>query len=245
VQSVFERLAPAAADWYLPAALPAAFLVCALLGVALERSVIRLLHGRPLEALLATWGVSLVLIQAARVTFGAANVAVPKPSWLDGGHELMAGVVLPYPRIATVGFAALVTGCVGWLMHRADLGLHVRAFTQDRGMTVRNARTDMLAFGAGSGIAGLAGVALSQLGDIGPELGQRYIVDSFMVVVLGGVGKLAGTVATSLGLGVVGAYFEPLAGAALGKIFVLAFVLLFIQRRPHGPFAVKGRPAEA
>jgi urea transport system permease protein len=249
VQTLFQRFAPAAVDWYLPAALPAAFLVCVLVGVLLERTVIRLLYGRPLETLLATWGVSLILIQAVRLTFGASNVAVANPSWLNGGHELMSGVVLPYPRIATVLFAALVTGFVWWLLHRTSLGLHLRAITQNRGMAgcmgVRTARVDMSTFGLGSGIAGLAGVALSQIGNVGPELGQLYIVDSFMVVVVGGVGKLAGTVATSLGLGVVNKYLEPLAGAVLGKIFVLGFVILFIQRRPQGLFAVKGRAAEA
>jgi urea transport system permease protein len=249
VQNLFQRFAPAALDWYLPAALPAAFAVCLLVGVLVERSVIRLLYGRPLETLLATWGVSLILIQTVRLVFGAANVAVANPSWLSGGYELMSGVVLPYPRLATVGFAALVTGFVWWLLHRTDVGLQVRAITQNRGMAgcmgVRTARVDMLTFGLGSGIAGLAGVALSQIGNVGPELGQLYIVDSFMVVVVGGVGKLAGTVATSLGLGVVNKYLEPFAGAVLGKILVLAFVILFIQRRPQGLFAVKGRSVEA
>jgi urea transport system permease protein len=249
VQTLFQRFAPGAIDWYLPAALPVAFFVSGLVGVALERGIVRRLYGRPLETLLATWGVSLILIQTVRLAFGAANVAVANPTWLTGGYELMSGVVLPYPRIATVGFAALVTVFVGWLLQRTDLGLHVRAITQNRGMAgcmgVRTARVDMLTFGLGSGIAGLAGVALSQLGNVGPELGQLYILDSFMVVVVGGVGKLAGTIATSLGLGVVNKYLEPLAGAVLGKIFVLAFVILFIQRRPQGLFALKGRAAEA
>jgi urea transport system permease protein len=249
VQTLFQRYAPDYQAYYLLCALPCAFALCMLVGVAIERSVIRLLYGRPLESLLATWGVSLVLIQAVRLTFGAANVTVANPPWLSGGYELIEGVVLPYPRIATVLFCALVASFVWWLLHRTRLGLHVRAITQNRAMAgcmgVRTARVDMLTFGLGSGIAGLAGVALSQLGNVGPELGQLYIVDSFMVVVVGGVGKLIGTVVTSLTLGFVNKLLEPFAGAVLGKIFVLGFVILFIQRRPQGLFALKGRAAEA
>jgi urea transport system permease protein len=249
VQTLFQRYLPEYQALYLPCALPCAFILCMVVGIAIERSVIRLLYGRPLESLLATWGVSLVLVQAVRLTFGAANVTVKNPVWLSGGYELMEGVVLPYPRIATVAFCALVAGFVWWLLYRTRLGLHVRAITQNRSMAgcmgVRTARVDMLTFGVGSGLAGLGGVALSQLGNVGPELGQLYIVDSFMVVVVGGVGKLVGTVVTSLSLGFINKLLEPFAGAVLGKILVLGFVILFIQRRPQGLFAQKGRAAEA
>jgi urea transport system permease protein len=248
VQRVFETRMPGAIDYYLPAALPIAFLVCALLGMALERSVIRFLYGRPLETLLATWGVSLALIQVVRLMFGAANVTVANPSWLSGGSEIMAGVVVPYTRLATILFVAVVVACLWYVLNRTNLGLQVRAITQNRRMArcvgIRTARVDTLTFGIGSGVAGLGGVALSQIGNVGPELGQSYIVDSFMVVVVGGVGSLFGTIFAALGLGAVNKLLEPVSGAVLAKIFVLAFIILFIQRRPQGLFALKGRAAE-
>jgi urea transport system permease protein len=180
--------------------------------------------------------------------FGAQNVAVANPSWLSGGWELLPAVVLPYSRIATIIFVCIVVLFVWLLLQRTRLGLYVRAVTQNREMAaslgVSTHRIDMWTFAFGSGVAGLGGVAISQLGNVGPELGQGYIVDSFMVVVLGGVGKLAGTVVGALGLGVVNKYLEPLAGAVLGKIFVLVFIILFIQKRPQGLFALKGRAAE-
>jgi urea transport system permease protein len=219
-----------------------------LMGILLERTVIRFLYGRPLETLLATWGISLILIQSVRQVFGAQNVSVANPSWLSGGFELLPGVVFPYNRIATIGFVIAVVLFVSYLLGRTTLGLQVRAITQNRSMAacmgIRTARIDTLTFGLGSAIAGLGGVALSQLGNVGPELGQLYIVDSFMVVVVGGVGKIAGSVVAAMGLGVVNKVLEPFAGAVLGKIFVLAFVVLFIQRRPQGLFALKGRSAE-
>jgi urea transport system permease protein len=249
VLGVFETHAPAWLDLYLLAATPAAFLVCALVGMALERSVLRFLYGRPLETLLATWGISLILIQTVRTVFGAQNVEVANPSWLAGGYELLDGVVLPWSRIDIVLFAAGMVVAVHLLLQRTRLGLHVRAVTQNRrmaaGLGIRTSRVDSVTFGLGSGIAGLGGVALSQLGNVGPELGQAYIVDSFMVVVLGGVGKLVGAVVAAVGLGLLNKFLEPVSGAVLGKIFVLAFLILFIQRRPQGIFALRGRGAEA
>jgi urea transport system permease protein len=248
VQLGFQRYLPDYFDWYLALALPMAFAVCALAGVALERCVLRFLYGRPLETLLATWGVSLGLIQTVRLAFGAQNVAVAAPSWLSGGVEVMQGVVLPYNRLAIVAFGGLVLGFVWFVLTRTRLGLDVRAVTQNRGMAscmgIATARVDMWTFGIGSGVAGLGGVALAQIGNVGPELGQGYIVDSFMVVVLGGVGKLAGTVAGSFGLGIINKLLEPISGAVLGKIVVLGLIILFIQKRPQGIFALKGRAVE-
>jgi urea transport system permease protein len=248
VQLGFQRYAPGAFDWYLVVALPTAFLVCAAAGVAIERGVLRFLYGRPLETLLATWGVSLGLIQSVRLMFGAQNVAVAAPGWLSGGVTVMEGVVLPYNRIAIVLFSALVLCFVWLILTRTRLGLDVRAVTQNRGMAscmgIATARVDMWTFGIGSGVAGLGGVALAQIGNVGPELGQGYIVDSFMVVVLGGVGKLAGTVAGAFGLGIINKLLEPISGAVLGKIVVLGLIILFIQKRPQGIFALKGRAVE-
>jgi urea transport system permease protein len=248
-QVLFQKYLPAAIDLYIVFALPLAFGVCMLVGMLLERSVIRFLYGRPLETLLATWGISLVLIQTVRVLFGAQNVTVANPSWLSGGYELLAGVVLPYNRLVTIVFACVVVLFVNWVLRSTSLGLQVRAITQNRSMAacmgIPTARVDMLTFGLGSGIAGLGGVALSQLGNVGPELGQLYIVDSFLVVVVGGVGKIAGSVLAAFGLGTVNKLLEPFAGAVLGKIFLLVFVVLFIQRRPQGLFALKGRSAES
>jgi len=231
--------------FYLLAAVPMAFLVTAIVGVILERTVIRHLYGRPLETLLATWGISLGLIQTVRLLFGAQNVTVANPDWLAGGVQIAHGLVLPWSRIAVVAFVIVVSALVWFILQRTRFGLQVRAVTQNRAMAaclgIPTRRIDALVFGLGSGIAGLGGVALSQLGNVGPELGQSYIIDSFMVVVLGGVGKLAGAVAAALGLGVVNKLLEPLAGAVLGKIAVLGFIILFIQRRPQGLFALKGR----
>jgi len=247
-QRMFQAYAPATFDYYLLVAIPAAFVVCAMIGMLLERSVIRFLYGRPLETLLATWGISLVLIQSVRLLFGAQNVEVANPSWLSGGVEVLYGVVLPYSRIAIIVFVVLVVVAMWLLLQRTRLGLYVRAVTQNRSMAacmgIATARIDMWTFGLGSGLAGLGGVALSQIGNVGPELGQSYIIDSFMVVVLGGVGNIAGTVLGGLGLGLINKLLEPVAGAVLGKIGVLIFIVLFIQRRPQGLFALKGRMAE-
>jgi urea transport system permease protein len=248
VQSLFRQYLPGYLDWYLAAALPAGFIVAFAVGVLLERSVIRWLYGRPLETLLATWGISLVLMQAVRTVFGAQNVEVANPGWMSGGVTVLGSLVLPYNRIAIIGFAVLVVAAVWLVLNKTRLGLFVRAVMQNRRMAdcvgVPTGRIDMLTFGLGSGIAGLGGVALSQLGNVGPDLGQSYIVDSFMVVVLGGVGQLAGTVIGALGLGEINKFLEPLAGAVMAKICILVVIIVFIQRRPQGLFALKGRSAE-
>jgi urea transport system permease protein len=236
-------------DFYLVAAIPAAFLVSALVGMALERSVIRWLYGRPLETLLATWGISLMLIQAVRTLFGAQNVQVENPAFMSGGIPVLSNVVLPYSRVFILLFAILVLVGMWLLLSKTRLGLYIRGVTQNRSMAacvgVPTARVDTWAFGLGSGIAGLAGCALSQLGNVGPDLGQGYIVDSFLVVVFGGVGQLAGTVVAALVLGFANKLLESWSGAVLAKIAVLVFIIFFIQRRPQGLFAMKGRAVEA
>lgn len=249
VQNLFRAHAPGAFGAYLLCALPAAFAVAAVVGMALERSVIRWLYGRPLETLLATWGISLILMQAVRTLFGAQNVQVENPVWMSGGIEALAGVVLPWNRIVIVCFAAAVLGGMWLLLARTRLGLFIRGVTQNREMAacvgVPTGRVDTWAFGLGSGIAGLAGCALSQIGNVGPDLGQAYIVDSFMVVVFGGVGQLAGTVFAALALGFANKFLEAWSGAVIAKIAVLAFLIVFIQRRPEGLFALKGRAVQA
>jgi urea transport system permease protein len=249
VQGLFQKYLPGAFDWYLVAAVPVAFMASALMGAALERSVIRFLYGRPLETLLATWGISLMLMQLVRSIFGAQNVGVENPSWMSGGVQVLGNLSLPFNRLVIIGFALAVLLGVAWLIGRTRLGLFVRGVTQNRPiascMGVNTARVDTYAFALGSGIAGLAGCALSQVGNVGPDLGQGYIVDSFMVVVLGGVGQLAGTVYAALGLGVLNKFLEGWTGAVLAKIAVLVFIIIFIQKRPQGIFALKGRSAEA
>ncbi len=246
-QNFFHSHLPGLETWYLAAAVPVAFAAAGATGIAMERSVIRFLYGRPLETLLATWGISLLLIQTVRLLFGAQNVEVANPAWLAGGTEPVAGLLLTYNRVAIIGFVVLTVAFVWYLLNRTSLGLKVRAVTQNRAMAasmgIRTGRVDMWTFGLGSGIAGLGGVALSQIGNVGPELGQGYIVDSFMVVVLGGVGKIAGTIFGAMGLGVVNKLLEPHTGAVLGKIVMLALIILVIQRRPQGLFAPRGRVA--
>jgi urea transport system permease protein len=248
VQSVFRAHLPGALSWYLLAAVPASFAAAALVGLLLEAAVVRKLYGRPLETLLATWGASLLLMQAVRTVFGAQNVEVANPAWMSGGLQVMSGLLLPWNRLAILLFALLVVTSIWLLLTRTRLGLLVRAVTQNRGMAaslgVATPRVDMLAFALGSGLAGLGGCALSQIGNVGPELGQGFIVDSFMVVVLGGVGQLAGTIAAALGLGEVSKLLEPAAGAVMAKIAVLVLVILFVQRRPQGLFAARGRAGE-
>jgi urea transport system permease protein len=249
VQRLFQSQWPAWQDAYLLAAIPAAFAVAALVGVALERLVIRHLYGRPLETLLATWGISLGLIQAVRLVFGAQNVSVANPSWLMGGWAVADGLVLTYNRLAIIVFALAVLSMAFLLLQRTSLGLTVRAVTQNRPMAaamgINTASIDAWTFGLGSGIAGLGGVALSQIDNVAPDLGQGYIVDSFMVVVLGGVGQLAGTFFGAFGLGLLTKFLEPEIGAVLGKVLVLVLIILFIQRRPQGLFAQRGRAVEA
>src|SRR3954469_9467649 len=247
MQNLFRKTA--FFDWYLLAAVPFAFIVSGIVGMVLERTVIRWLYGRPLETLLSTWGISLILIQAVRTIFGAQNVQVENPALMSGGVEILTGVVLPWSRIVIIAFAVFVLVLMYLLLNKTRLGLFVRGVTQNRDMAacvgVSTARVDTWAFGLGSGIAGLAGCALSQIGNVGPDLGQAYIVDSFMVVVLGGVGQLAGTVYAALGLGILNKFIEGWAGAVLAKIAVLVFIVVFIQKRRQGLFAVKGRSAEA
>ena len=249
VQGLFRTHLPEWVDWYVVAAIPAGFFAAAAVGVLMERSVLRFLYGRPLESLLATWGISLVLIQAARVIFGPQNVELANPSWMSGGVELAAGVVLPYNRIVILGFGVFVLVLVWLMMNRTRLGMFVRAVTQNRPMAgcvgVPTARVDTLAFAIGAGIAGLGGVALSQIANVGPAMGTGYIVDSFMVVVLGGVGQLAGAVWAAMGLGIVSKFLEGWAGAVIAKILVLVFIIAFIQKRPQGIFALKGRFADS
>lgn len=245
VQMLMQRYVPAAIEFYPLIALPVAFFVTAAIGMALERTVIRHLYGRPLETLLATWGISLMLIQLVRLVFGAQNVEVSNPAWLSGGIQVLPNLVLPYNRIVIIAFALCVVVLTWLLLNKTRLGLNVRAVTQNRNMAaccgVPTGRVDMLAFGLGSGIAGLGGVALSQIGNVGPDLGQSYIIDSFLVVVLGGVGQLAGSVMAAFGLGIANKILEPQIGAVLGKILILALIILFIQKRPQGLFALKGR----
>ena len=249
VQNLFRAHAPGMFDWYLALAVPASFAVAAAVGMALERSVIRWLYGRPLETLLATWGISLMLIQGVRTIFGAQNVQVENPAFMSGGVEIFTGVVFPYSRIVIIAFAGTVLVAMAALLGRTRLGLFVRAVTQNRKMAacvgVRTARVDTWAFGLGSGLAGLAGCALSQIGNVGPDLGQSYIVDSFLVVVFGGVGQLVGTVYAALGLGLANKLLESWAGAVLAKIAVLVFIIVFIQKKPSGLFALKGRAVES
>ena len=247
VQGLFRQYLPGAFEWYLLAALPVAFITSALVGALMERSVIRWLYGRPLETLLATWGISLILMQAVRSLFGAQNVSVENPSWMSGNVVLMGNLTLPWNRIIIIGFSLVVLVSVALLISRTRLGLFVRGVTQNRPiascMGVNTARIDTYAFALGSGIAGLAGVAVSQIGNVGPDLGQGYIIDSFMVVVLGGVGQLAGTIYAAFGLGLLNKVIEGWAGAVLAKIAVLVFIIIFIQKRPQGIFALKGRQA--
>jgi urea transport system permease protein len=248
-QVFFKAHLPSHTSLYLVAAIPVALVTTMAVGALLERCVIRFLYGRPLETLLATYGLSLLLIQTVRSIFGAQNVAVENPQWLSGGTEIFEGVVLPYNRIAVVVFAGLVVTFVGYMLRGTSLGLRVRAVTQNRPMAaclgIRTARVDTWTFALGSGVGGLGGVALAQLGNVGPELGQSYIIDAFLVVVVGGVGKLVGSVVAAFGLGILNKLLEPIAGAVLGKIAVLLVVILVIQKRPQGLFAPRVRGMES
>jgi len=234
-------------NWSLPVAVPLAFLVAALVGIAIERGIIRFLYGRPLETLLATFGVSLILQQAVRSIFSPLNRSVATPDWMSG-TILLGPLEVTLNRLVIVGFCIAVFALLWLALQRTRLGLEVRAVAQNRlmarAMGVRSARVDALTFGLGSGIAGVAGVALSQLTNVGPNLGQSYIVDSFMVVVFGGVGNLWGTLVAGLSLGVANKLLEPWSGAVLAKILVLVFLVLFIQKRPRGLFPQRGRAAE-
>ncbi|WP_290977409.1 urea ABC transporter permease subunit UrtB [Ferrovibrio sp.] len=250
VQEIFRAyLPPAWFGAYLVAALPVAFLTAAIFGIAIERGVIRFLYGRPLETMLATWGVSLILQQMVRSIFGAPNKEVSNPSWMTGSFELIGGFDVTWNRVIIIVFCFLVLGLIALILRRTSFGLHMRAVTQNRSMAsvmgIPTARVDAMTFALGSGIAGMAGVALSQIGNVSPNLGTIYIVDSFLVVVFGGVGNLMGTLVGAMTLGIVNKLLEPVAGAVLGKVVVLVAIILFIQKRPRGLFAAKGRSADA
>jgi urea transport system permease protein len=248
-QVFFHAHLPEHESLYLVAAVPVALATCMAVGAVLERAVIRFLYGRPLETLLATYGLSLLLIQIVRSIFGAQNVEVQNPPWLSGGAELFEDVVIPFNRMAIVLFTIVVVAFVAWVLRGTPIGLRVRAVTQNRPMAacmgISTARVDTWTFAMGCGVGGLGGVALAQLGNVGPELGQAVIVDSFLVVVLGGVGKLAGTVVAAFSLGILNKILEPIAGAVLAKIVVLLAVILVIQKKPQGLFAPRGRGMEA
>ncbi|TCD16276.1 urea ABC transporter permease subunit UrtB [Oricola cellulosilytica] len=248
VQEVIRRSAPGLLDWSLPIALPLAFLAAALVGMLIERGVIRFLYGRPLETLLATWGVSLILQQAVRSIFGPSNREVSNPSWMSGAFEL-GQMMITWNRLYILLFAMAVFAVLLWAMNRTMLGLQMRAVTQNRRMAsamgIRAPWIDAMTFALGSGVAGIAGVALSQIDNVSPNLGQSYIIDSFLVVVFGGVGNLWGTLVGAMSLGVVNKLLEPYAGAVLGKILILVLIIFFIQKRPRGLFALRGRAVEA
>jgi len=248
VQELIRTKYPALFDYSLLIAVPLAFLVAGLIGVAIERSIIRFLYGRPLETLLATWGLSLVLQQAVRTMFGPTNREVGNPSWMSGAFEI-GQMTITYNRLWIVVFTIAVFFILLAMLRFTSLGLEMRAVTQNRRMAasmgIATSRVDALTFGLGSGIAGIAGVALSQIDNVSPNLGQSYIIDSFMVVVFGGVGNLWGTLVGALTLGMANKFLEPVAGAVLGKIAILVLIILFIQKRPRGLFALKGRSVEA
>jgi urea transport system permease protein len=250
VQESFRATLPASLfGWYLIVAVPVAFVVAGAVGILLERCIIRFLYGRPLETLLATWGISLMLQQAVRMVFGAPNKEVSNPAWMTGGFEAIGGFFVTWNRLAIILFCFVVLGLLALIVRRTHFGLQMRAVTQNRDMAramgIPSARVDALTFGLGSGIAGMAGVALSQIGNVSPNLGTIYIVDSFLVVVFGGVGNLTGTLVGAMALGIVNKFLEPVAGAVLGKVVILVAIILFIQRRPRGLFALKGRTVEA
>ncbi len=248
VQEMFRAYAPAWFDLSLPVALPLAFLVAALVGVAIERGIIQFLYGRPLETLLATWGVSLILQQAVRTIFGPNNREVGAPSYMSGAFEIY-GLGITYGRMWIIVFTLVVFAVLLAMLKMTPLGLQMRAVTQNRRMAgsmgIRTPWIDAATFGLGSGIAGIAGVALSQIDNVSPNLGQSYIIDSFMVVVFGGVGNLWGTLVSAFALGIANKLLEPFAGAVLAKIFILVALILFVQKRPRGLFALKGRAVEA
>jgi urea transport system permease protein len=248
VQEVIRTNYPGLFDWSLAIALPLAFLFTALVGLVIERGVIRFLYGRPLETLLATWGISLILQQAVRTVFGPTNREVGNPTWMSGAFEL-GGMTITWNRLWIIVFSLAVFFTLLAVLKRSNFGLQMRAVTQNRRMAssmgIRTPYVDAFTFALGSGIAGMAGVALSQIDNVSPNLGQGYIIDSFMVVVFGGVGNLWGTLVGAFSLGILNKFLEPYAGAVLGKILVLVLIILFIQKRPRGLFALKGRAVEA
>ncbi len=248
VQETIRNSAPGLFDYSLAIAIPLAFLVSGAAGFLIERAIIRWLYGRPLETLLATWGLSLILQQAVRSIFGANNRQVGNPSWMSGAFDV-GHLTITYNRMWIIVFALLVFVVLNVVLKMTPFGLQMRAVTQNRRMAasmgIRTPWVDAFTFALGSGIAGMAGVALSQIDNVSPNLGQGYIIDSFMVVVFGGVGNLWGTLAGALTLGVANKFLEPYAGAVLAKILVLVFIILFIQKRPRGLFALRGRAVES
>ncbi|MGR5340185.1 urea ABC transporter permease subunit UrtB [Vibrio astriarenae] len=246
---VMQQLMPNHIGYALILSIPMAFIVSGLVGIAIERSVIRHLYGRPLETLLATFGISLILQQAVRSIFSPLNRSVSTPDWMSGALEINPMLSLTYNRLYIILFCGLVFWGLLMVLKKTPLGLQVRAVSQNRGMAramgIRSERVDAMTFGLGSGVAGIAGVALSQLTNVGPNMGQAYIIDSFMVVVFGGVGNLWGTLVAGLSLGLFNKVLEPWAGAVLAKILVLVFIILFIQKRPRGLFPQRGRAAES
>ena len=248
VQELIRQHNPALFDYSLLIAVPLAFAFTGLVGILIEQGIIRFLYGRPLETLLATWGLSLVLQQAVRTAFGPTNKEVGNPSWMSGAFEV-GFITITYNRLWIIVFTLAVFVALLGLLRFTRLGLEMRAVTQNRAMAasmgIRTARVDALTFGLGSGIAGIAGVALSQIDNVSPNLGQGYIIDSFMVVVFGGVGNLWGTLVGAFTLGIANKFLEPYAGAVLAKIAILVIIILFIQKRPRGLFALKGRAVEA
>jgi urea transport system permease protein len=248
VQEIIRTSAPGLFEWSLLIALPLAFLVSGGVGVLIERGVVRWLYGRPLETLLATWGISLILQQTVRTIFGPNNREVGNPDWMSGAMRL-GELTITYNRLWIIVFALTVFALLLLVLRRTSMGLQMRAVTQNRAMAadmgVRTGWVDAMTFGLGAGVAGLAGVALSQIDNVSPNLGQSYIVDSFMVVVFGGAGNLWGALAGAFTLGIANKFLEPFAGAVLAKILVLVFIILFIQKRPRGLFAVRGRAVEA
>jgi urea transport system permease protein len=248
VQETVRTRYPPLFDHSLSIAIPLAFLVSGFVGILIERCIIRFLYGRPLETLLATWGLSLILQQAVRTAFGPTNREVGNPSWMSGAFEV-GQIVVTYNRLWIICLTLLVFMLLLWVLRSTRFGLEMRAVTQNRPMAaamgIRTSRIDALTFGLGSGIAGIAGVALSQIDNVSPNLGQGYIIDSFMVVVFGGVGNLWGTLVGAFTLGIANKFLEPYAGAVLGKIAILVLIILFIQKRPRGLFALKGRAVEA
>lgn len=245
---LLQQLMPNYIGFSLLISIPAAFLVSAVAGIIIERGVIRHLYGRPLETLLATFGISLILQQLVRTLISPQNVPVENPTWMTGTLEINSVLSLTLNRLYIIAFCLVVFAALLYILKRTSLGLQVRAVAQNRTMAramgVRSDWVDALTFGLGAGIAGVAGVALSQLTNVGPNLGQAYIIDSFMVVVFGGVGNLWGTLVAGLSLGVLNKFFEPWAGAVLAKIIILIFIILFIQKRPRGLFPQKGRAVE-
>ena len=248
VQEVIRARNPSLFDYSLAIAIPLAFVVAGLIGILIERTIIRFLYGRPLETLLATWGLSLILQQAVRTVFGPTNKDVGTPSWMSGAFDL-GQMTITYNRLWIIVFTLVIFAGLLAILRFTRFGLEMRAVTQNRAMAasmgIRTRRIDALTFGLGSAIAGLAGVALSQIDNVSPNLGQGYIIDSFMVVVFGGVGNLWGTLVGAFTLGIANKFLEPYAGAVLGKITILVLIILFIQKRPRGLFALRGRAAEA